>query len=125
MNTDRLRDYLSEIEDHPDFGGLPPPLTVHSANVSGDTPLHVAVRRGDAEIVSDMLEAGADINKAGEDKFTPLHYAIMWDDYAMVCLLFNNGACLETVNSWGESPLFTATRRGNLEIINAIQARMA
>jgi ankyrin repeat protein len=125
MNNDRLRDYLLEMEDHPDFGGLTTPLTVHSANILGDTPLHVAVRRGDAKIVSDMLDAGADINKLGEEDFTPLHYANMYDDADMVRLLLERGANVRTINGWGETPLYTATRRGISEIINAIQAQLA
>ncbi|MDB6175349.1 MAG: ankyrin repeat and protein kinase protein 1-like [Chthoniobacteraceae bacterium] len=125
MNADRLQEYLLEMEDHPSFGYLTPPITVRSENGCGDTPLHVAVRRGDFEIVCDMLEAGADIDKSGEESFTPLHYAIMFDDVAMVRLLLDRGARIETMSGWGETPLESATRRGIAEIITAIQARVA
>ena len=32
----------------------------------GDTPLHVAVRRGDREIVAETSDAGADVNAPAE-----------------------------------------------------------
>ena len=67
--SDRLKAYLTELEDHPDFGSVSP-MKVTSANGLGDTPLHVAVRRGDTAMVSEMLAAGADVNAGGS---TGLH----------------------------------------------------
>ncbi len=106
------------------FGGLGP-ITVHSTTGLGDTPLHVAVRRGDAEIVADMLDAGADINVRGETGFTPLHTAVTFDDVAMVELLLGRGASLLNVNDWNESLADTVARRGVRQIVDAFNRARA
>lgn len=111
------------MKGHPDFSGMES-WTVRSVNTLGDTPLHIAVRRGDAEIVPAMLDAGADINAKGDEGFTPLHYAVMYDDVRIVRLLLDRGADVETMSSWGESPLDSASRRRIAAVVDAIQARV-
>ncbi|RYD30528.1 MAG: ankyrin repeat domain-containing protein [Verrucomicrobiaceae bacterium] len=123
MQSDRLIEYLWKMEDQPGFGNLAP-VTVFSVSFLGDTPLHVAVRRGDIEIVAEMLEAGADIDAIGQDGFSALHFAVMFDDVPIVLLLLENGASISTMSDWDESPLDSAARRGTKAIVEAIQSKM-
>jgi ankyrin repeat protein len=39
------------------------------------TPLHYAARHSNFEVMTILVENGADVNKLGDDNMTPLHYA--------------------------------------------------
>jgi ankyrin repeat protein len=51
--------------------------SVHSGRISGETAIHIFAKWDDAEAIQILVANGADINKAGEDDNTPLHYAAM------------------------------------------------
>ena len=105
----RLREYFAEIEEcHPGFGGIHP-VTIRSANILGDTPLQVAVRRGDILIVGDMIDTGADINARGEYGYTPLHYAVSFGHTEIARLLLSRGASSSIRNDDGRTALDIAT----------------
>ncbi|MBC6416137.1 MAG: ankyrin repeat domain-containing protein [Bdellovibrionales bacterium] len=46
---------------------------VNQRNAEGETPLHVASRRGDIEFVKLLLGSGADVNARDRYGDTPLH----------------------------------------------------
>jgi ankyrin repeat protein len=48
---------------------------VNTPNAMGWTPLHNAINRGDLGLVKDLVEHGADINKASGDQLAPLLFA--------------------------------------------------
>lgn len=50
-----------------------------NATTHWEAPLHVAVRRGDIELVRLLMQFGADINIQGPNNWTPLHYAASAD----------------------------------------------
>jgi ankyrin repeat protein len=75
---------------------------------SGETPLHVASRRGHVEIVKLLLEHGADPNIRDMYGETPLHDAAYWGHADVVKLLLEHGADLSAKNKYGETPLFLA-----------------
>lgn len=52
--------------------GVPPNLP----NKNGITPLHIAARLGNSEIVNILIDNGSDVNAIDIDKMTPLHYAV-------------------------------------------------
>ena len=56
------------------------PVTINSTDCDGDTPLHVMVWRKDRYAVNLLIEAGADVNAAGDMTETPLHVAIGQED---------------------------------------------
>src|SRR5437867_411724 len=74
------------------------PLTVSSVGASGDTPLHVAMWRGDLVAAEVLLENGASVNVQGDMSETPLHVAVRQRNAAAVQLLLNHGARLEVRN---------------------------
>jgi ankyrin repeat protein len=76
----------------------------------GDNALHVLVRRDDLSGAKALIEAGIDINKAGDLGYTPLHNACMRGNMDMVKLLVEKGADLFALSE-GDSP-FTSARLG-------------
>lgn len=68
------------------------PVTMDSVSIHGDTPLHIAVEKGNRFGVSLLVEEGADINRKGARGETPLHKAVGEFDQAMVSLLLKLGA---------------------------------
>ena len=55
-----------------------------------------------------LLELGADVNAAGEYKWTPLHGAAYTGSNAIVEFLVKNGAKLDAKDVWGQTPLSIA-----------------
>ena len=85
--------------------------SVHSRGTSGDQPLHIAAFWGDSELIETFLEAGADIDSAGEDGFTPLHYAIEANDVKAAAWLISKGNPNQQDN-FGNTPILDAIRLG-------------
>lgn len=81
------------------------PLTVHSKNYDGDTPLHTVVRWEDKRGVEVLIKAGADVNACGEDDYRPLHEAARHKQPEIVKLLLKAGASKEVKNAFDKTPL--------------------
>jgi ankyrin repeat protein len=80
-----------------------------------EPPLHLAVRRHDAELVRVLLAAGADINAEGE-RHTALFEATALGDTSMVRLLLSQGAMVDGQPfSKGITPLIAAVRGRHVE----------
>jgi ankyrin repeat protein len=79
----------------------------------GETPLHIAVRSGRGDVVSLLLDHGAEINahEAGYQDvagMTPLHAAASRGDVELVKLLLDRGAAIDSEDSEGTTPLHLA-----------------
>ena len=71
------------------------------------TPLHLAAMeyKGSAEVVSTLVQAGANVNALNSDQESPLHVASLWNPVA-VPILVGAGCKVNLLNDWGTSPLF-------------------
>jgi len=100
--------------------------SVDQKGMFGSTPLLITMywtERADARAaVKLLLEAGADVNAAGEYGETPLHCAASTGDLEMVKLLLEGGAKPEALDSEGKTPADLAAARGNLEVLNYIRS---
>jgi ankyrin repeat protein len=81
---------------------------INACSLDGDNALHCIVRWGDLDAAQTLINAGVDINKAGDLGYTPLHVACMKGNIEMVKLLIDSGADLFAMNE-GDIP-FTSAR---------------
>ena len=68
-----------------------------------------ATKRGDEVVVRALIEAGADVNKAGGDGATMLFFASHVGHEAVVRALIEVGADVNKANDIGGSPLSAST----------------
>ena len=71
-----------------------------------------AVQHGDAELVAQLLEAGAQVNALNEEGYSPLNYAAAVPNLAVLPLLLQYGAALNAP-ALTESPLCSAVKSGS------------
>lgn len=69
----------------------------------GVTPLYIAARQGDKEVVKLLLENGANPNQALPNKKTPLMIASYWNHYDVVNLLLKYGASINQKDRTGKT----------------------
>ena len=89
-----------------------------------DTPLHLAVRQNNPDIVKLLIAKGADVNATNQDVWTPLHTAAQYGHPEMVKLLIEAGADVNAEGGWdsvncrreGFTPLFYAESQRHLEV---------
>jgi ankyrin repeat protein len=93
------------------------------ADVQGRTPLHYAALADDADAVSALLSEGADPNVPDRLGFTALHLAAQEGAIPAATTLLAGRAQVDVVNSYGNTPLFTAVfnSRGRGELIRLLR----
>jgi ankyrin repeat protein len=77
------------------------------------SPLHVAVSKGDVEVVKKFIAYGADVNETSED-MTPLMVAARYNKVEIIKVLLENGARPSDKNDKG----FTALKYAQLSNAN-------
>ncbi|CAI8047545.1 Ankyrin-1 [Geodia barretti] len=85
-----------------------------------DGTLADAARQGAVETVADLLEAGADVDAAGSDGTTALHWAVQRDDRPLARRLIAAGARVEAANRYGVTPLALAAANGSAPLAAAL-----
>eukprot|EP00050_Salpingoeca_kvevrii_P010767 m.10209 g.10209 ORF g.10209 m.10209 type:complete len:191 (+) comp3068_c0_seq1:261-833(+) len=97
-------------------------LTLHGAQ-DGNSALHVAVQYQAEEVVTLLLQAGANVNLANKADtatdnggLTPLHFAVFDANSVLVHNLVEAGASVNATDALGETPLHKASRSDAVEI---------
>jgi ankyrin repeat protein len=96
---------------------------VNACSLDGDNALHCVVRWNDLAAAKALIEAGIDVNKAGDLGYTPLHVACMTGNVEMVQLLIDNGADLFALNE-GYPPSTAARMAGKDHICDFLTPLM-
>ena len=81
------------------------PDAIFDVNASGETPLHIAARKGDLKTATYLLRKGAKKNADDRDDQTPLHLAVQAGHIAVVRFLVSKGADPETEDLHGKTPV--------------------
>uniref|UniRef100_A0A0G4HRJ0 Uncharacterized protein n=1 Tax=Chromera velia CCMP2878 TaxID=1169474 RepID=A0A0G4HRJ0_9ALVE len=104
------------------------PLVVKKAlnapDKNGRTPLHIAIQRGDLEIVHTLVSRGADLAKQDMDGLSALHIAVGCKALECVRLLIARGAPLQLQDKKGYSPLHLSVDRARKLTDNTHDAGM-
>jgi ankyrin repeat protein len=87
---------------------------------SGAISLVDAVKLGNREAVRALLATRTDVNQAGPDGTTPLHWAVRANDAETVALLLRAGAKASAANRYGVKPLTLAAINGDAVIIRQL-----
>lgn len=95
-------------------------------NYAGMSALHMAVQRGNCDIIKMLLEAGADANQRdlGSGR-SPLHLAVEGQRPEVVELLLSAGARVNQRSYAGHTPLYCALYRTNKEVQALLSANGA
>ena len=105
------------LENHAD-------IDVNLLNDDGDSALAIACKKGNLEIVENLLrKSGVDLNiQFGKSKNTLLHYASKGGNLEIVKYLLENHADIDInlLNDDGDSALAIASEKGNLEIVKLL-----
>ncbi len=111
---DQIKHIFARLRETCDFAGIDF-SDVNACNSDGDNGLHCVVRWDDLSAAKALLDAGIDINKAGDLGYTRLHVACMRGNVERVRLLIDRGANLFALSE-GDAPFATARLAGHDEI---------
>lgn len=92
---------------------------------NGDTPLIVAAREGNEEIVKALLEAKADVNVLNEDFNGAFWFACRGGFAHIAALLLDAWANIDNQNANGATALILAASVGNEELVKLLLGRGA
>jgi ankyrin repeat protein len=106
MENDQLKQVFAKLRQTADFANADF-SDVSACSSDGDNGLHCVVRWGDLPAAKALIDAGIDVNKAGDLGYTPLHLACMQGNFEMVKLLVSKGADLFALSE-GVPPFTTA-----------------
>lgn len=81
-------------------------------NKFGTNLLLLAVKKRNFEAVQLLLQNKIKVNSVDSEKFSPLHYAILNKDEKMSFFLIEQGACVNSQNIYGQTPLMLAAQKG-------------
>ncbi|XP_078572774.1 uncharacterized protein LOC144859761 isoform X2 [Branchiostoma floridae x Branchiostoma japonicum] len=101
------------------------PGHVMKRNVRGETLLHLAAIKGDAETVLQLLQEGVDPNVRDNAGWTPLHEASNHGHTRVAEVLLDHGALINTTAFENDSPLHDAVANGRVEVASLLVSRGA
>ncbi|XP_053775535.1 85/88 kDa calcium-independent phospholipase A2 isoform X1 [Desmodus rotundus] len=91
-------------------------------NEEGCTPLHLACRKGDVEILVELVQyCRAQMDVTDNNGETAFHYAVQGDNSQVLQLLGKNASAgLNQVNNQGLTPLHLACQMGKQEMVHVL-----
>lgn len=119
---DRDGDAVTEMLNDPGAGRT----LVNARDITtGDTGLHIVVKRRDTLWVRFLLQRQADPNIRNKEGLTPLQIATRLGFIEGVEELVKRGAQIDVADSQGETPLISAVHQRNTELVRRLLAQGA
>lgn len=90
-------------------------VDVHTADKDGITPLHLAAKNGQIEMVKFLIKRGANVNaQSAVNKLTPLHCAaVRKNNKEIIEILIKKGANVNALDESKNTPLHSASAEGH------------
>ncbi|XP_058496969.1 protein phosphatase 1 regulatory subunit 12C isoform X2 [Solea solea] len=104
-DTEEAHVMLKEAKESNKTNGEDVGDIINCSNADGITALHQACIDGSMEIVTFLLEHGANVNQVDSEGWTPLHVAASCGYPEIADFLLQHGASLSAVNCDGDVPL--------------------
>ena len=86
----------------------------------GFTPIHLAAKHGQVDVLNMLVEHGAEIEAKCNRGGTPLHHAVISSYAHVVSAILSKGAELMAADASGLTPLHHAATSGDVEVINVL-----
>lgn len=96
-----------------------PGIDVDALNPAGESALMIAAIKGDLPDVKALIEHGARIQQLG---WSPLHYAAIGPEPAILGLLLERGAAVDAPSPNGSTPLMLAAQYGSEDNVKLLLA---
>ncbi|XP_019640135.1 PREDICTED: ankyrin repeat domain-containing protein 11-like [Branchiostoma belcheri] len=93
---------------------------VNKRNERGETPLHMAAIKGDADLLRQLIKQGAEVNAKDFAGWTPLHEACNHGYYEVAKMLLQAGANVNTQGLDDDTPLHDAASNGHPHIVELL-----
>ena len=87
---------------------------------NGMSPLMVAAKEGESEILWELLESGADVNLLNHDENSALWFACFNGEPGVIKMLIEYGAKLDSQNVNGATCLIYAASAGKFEVVKTL-----
>lgn len=87
---------------------------------TGNTPLHIAARNNQVEMILYLLSEKADYTAHNRDGETPLHSAVLMNRYDAVNAMLQSRVDLLTTDRFGDTVLHTAAFTENYELLDLL-----
>jgi ankyrin repeat protein len=89
--------------------------------LKGETALHIAINYQYNDIATHLLEHKADPNITDDESdFTPVHYAVGWNNYRILESLIKHGAQIDSQDIYGNTPLIYCVKEHHDRCFNII-----
>ena len=85
-----------------------------------DTPLMLAIRRNNLDLIDLLIKRKADVNAACEHGETPLLYACRFGNYCTIAMLIDAKVDVNKKNNDGQTPLMYASECGHPRIVEKL-----
>lgn len=95
---------------------------IDDITTSGETALHISINFQYNDLTKLLINKKANINKVdNNNKFSPLHYAITWNNYEIIIELLKNNADVNLQDIYGNTALIYTIKEDYLNIFNILK----